>query len=135
MKKYIFLLISIISCMTMEAQELNEAAVVVQRQVAAYNARNITAFANTFSDDVVFYQPNQEVSIKGKAQLKELFGNMFQTLPNLYCFIEERIVSGNTVIDHEKVRFKKGEPAQEFVVMYKVKDGKIAEVHFLKRPQ
>ncbi|MEM6718052.1 MAG: nuclear transport factor 2 family protein [Bacteroidota bacterium] len=134
MKKLIIIVLTIVSCMTVTAQEQNEAALVVEAQITAYNAGNLEAFAATYSDDVVFYEPSMQKSIQGKAQLKELFGNLFKNNPDLHCFIDQRIVSGDTVIDHEKVQIRKGQPLLEFVAMYKVKEGKIAEVYFLKRP-
>lgn len=134
MKKRIILAVTIIISMTAVAQDFNKAALVVQEQLTAYNARNLDAFLSTYSDDIVIYEASREVTIKGKKQLKELFGNLFKNNPNLYCYIENRIVSGNIIIDHEKVQFRKGQPIMEFIVMYKVKKGKIAEVTFLKRP-
>lgn len=133
MKKRIILAVTIIISMTAVAQDFNKAALVVQEQLTAYNARNLDTFLSTYSDDIVIYEASREVTIKGKKQLKELFGNLFKNNPNLYCYIENRIVSGNIIIDHEKVQFRKGQPIMEFIVMYKVKNGKIAEVTFLKR--
>jgi len=134
MRTYSIVLLTLFFSVFASAQELNEAAVVVQKQIAAYNAGNLDDFLATYSDDIVFYEPSMEMSIQGKAHLKEVFGNLFKNYPDLFCFIGQRIVSGNTVIDHEKVRFQKGQPAQEFIVMSKVTNGKIAEVYFLKRP-
>ncbi|KAB8154009.1 steroid delta-isomerase [Kordia sp. TARA_039_SRF] len=133
MKKRIILAVTIIISMTAVAQDFNKAALVVQEQLTAYNARNSDTFLSSYSDDIVIYEASREVTIKGKKQLKELFGNLFKNNPNLYCYIENRIVSGNIIIDHEKVQFRKGQPIMEFIVMYKVKKGKIAEVTFLKR--
>ncbi|WP_420574820.1 nuclear transport factor 2 family protein [Kordia sp.] len=132
MKKLIILFLCTVSLAT--AQQKTAAAEVVQKQVEAYNARNIEAFIATYSDDVVFYGFPKEVRFKGIAQVREIFGIFFKNSPDLHCDIEDRIASGDTVIDHEKVRFQKDDPIQEFVVMYKVTDGKIQEVYFLKRP-
>ncbi|MEM6686419.1 MAG: nuclear transport factor 2 family protein [Bacteroidota bacterium] len=134
MKKLIIVLCATVSCMMATAQEYNKAALVVQEQIVAYNARNLDAFAALYSDDIIIYKASGEVSLQGKAQLKELFGTFFKNNPDLYCYIEDRIVLGDTVIDHEKIQLQKGRPFMEFIAMYKVKDGKIAEVHFLKSP-
>jgi hypothetical protein len=133
MKKLIFLICAIVAMESVVAQEFNEAAVVVQKQLEAYNARNLEAFLATYSDDIIVYNEKNEVQAKGIAQLRESYGNMFKNLPDLYCYIENRIVSENTVIDHEKVCFQKGQPLVEVVAMYTVKDGKIATVHFVKK--
>ncbi|EDP97650.1 nuclear transport factor 2 family protein [Kordia algicida OT-1] len=133
MKKLIILLFLTVSVAT--AQQQNEAAKVIQKQVEAYNARDIDAFLANYSDDFIFYDFNKEVRFKGIEQMREVFGNLFQNNPDLQCTIANRIASGNTVVDHEKVRFKKGTPIREFVIMYIVEDEKIKEAYFLKRPQ
>jgi len=135
MKKLITLLCVTFAVTTTIAQERNEADILVQKQIDAYNAKNLDTFLDTFSKDVVFYNFPKEVNFQGIAQVRETFGNLFKNNPDLYCTIEDRIVSGNTVIYHEKVQFKKGQPVLSFVVMYTVTNNKIAEVYFLKRPQ
>lgn len=131
MKKLLILLVLCASFAA--AQENNEAAIIVQKQVEAYNARDIKAYAALFTDDVVMYDFPKKVRSKGKAELEKRFGTMFKNTPDLFSYIEDRIASGNKVIDHEKVTFKKGEPAKEFVVMYVIENGKIAEVYYIKR--
>lgn len=133
MKKLIILLLLTVSVAT--AQQQNDAAKVIQKQVEAYNARNIDAFLANYSDDFVFYDFDKKVRFKGIEQMREVFGNLFKNNPDLHCTIANRIASGNTVVDHEKVRFKKGAPIREFIIMYIVENGRIKEAHFLKRPE
>lgn len=103
---------------------------IVQRQVNAYNARNIEAFIDTYADDIEILNFPNEPSIKGKENLKNQFAQMFERVPNLYCEIKNRIVLGNKVVDREHVRF--GERYSDVIAIYEVTNGKISKVTFLR---
>jgi hypothetical protein len=100
----------------------------VQRQVNAYNARNLDAFLATYSDNVELYNFPDSLIGKGKEKMKNVYGNMFKTVEYLHCEIVNRIKLGNTIIDHERVRFNK--QVVNAVAIYEVKDGKISKVTF-----
>ena len=133
MKKILILFLACVSFVS--AQENNEAAIVVQKQLEAYNARDIDAFLATFSDDIVFFNFPKEETFKGITQLREVFGNLFKNSPDLYCYIKDVIATDDMVIVHEKVRFRKNQVMQDYIAMYKVSNGKITELYFLDRPQ
>jgi len=103
---------------------------VVQRQVNAYNARNIDAFLDTYSDDVKIYNFPDKISYDGKDKMRKSFSDMFKNIPNLYCEIKNRIVLGNKVIDREHVRF--GDDYSDVIAIYEVNNGKITKVTFLR---
>jgi len=90
----------------------NTAAAVVQRQVDAYNARDINSFSDTYADSVKFYNFPDKYLGKGKD-------------------IMERIVQGNTIIDKENVIITDSRHL-DAVAIYEVEDGKIIKVFFLK---
>jgi uncharacterized protein (TIGR02246 family) len=103
---------------------------IVQRQLNAYNARDIDAFMNTYAEDVELYTfPNKLLS-KGKEAMRKNYEGMFKTVPNLYCQIVNRIVNGAIIIDKEKVRF--GKDFLEAVAIYEVANGKIKKVTFIQ---
>lgn len=103
---------------------------IVQRQLNAYNARNIDAFMDTYTDDVELYEYPAKLLSKGKDTMRSSYESMFKNIPNLYCEIVNRIVNGNTIIDKEKVRFKTG--FIEAVAIYEVANGKIKKVTFIQ---
>jgi hypothetical protein len=103
---------------------------IVQRQVNAYNAKNIDAFLETYDDDIELYQYPVKLLATGKKAMRENYAGMFKSTPNLYCQIVNRIVNGNTVIDQEKVRF--GKEFIEAVAIYEVLNGKIKKVTFIQ---
>ncbi len=103
---------------------------VVQRQLNAYNARDIDAFLATYSDSVeVCNFPNQ-LSMKGKEEMRVTYTGLFERAPNLHAEIKNRIVIGNKVIDEECVRA--GERFFSAVAIYEVADGKIIRVTFVR---
>ena len=110
---------------------LPSAEELVQQQLDAYNARDIDAFLKPYADDVELYNfPNQPISV-GKERMRVSYGKLFKTSPDLHCELVDRMVMGNTVIDQERVTFRKGEPPLNAMAIYKIKDGKIAQVYFI----
>jgi imidazolonepropionase-like amidohydrolase len=103
---------------------------IVQRQVNAYNARNIDAFLDTYADDIELYDFHSNSPDKGKETMRKNYGEMFKQTPNLYCEIEKRIVIGNKIIDKEKVRA--GKETIHAVAVYEVEKGKIKKVTFIQ---
>ena len=101
---------------------------IVQRQVEAYNAHDLEAFAATYSDSIQMYRlPNLEPSIRNKAELKEFYGANRFTAPGLHAEILNRIVLGNKVIDHERITGLPNSPF-ECVVIYEVENDSIQRV-------
>ncbi len=133
MKKLITLLCILSATISLSAQELTNIKIIAQQQMEAYNSRDIKAYASLFSDDVKVYDFPKTLRFEGKDKLIERYGKMFQNTPELYSFIEKRIVTDNKIIDQEKVIRKKGGTPKEFVVMYVVENQKIAEVYYIKR--
>lgn len=99
----------------------------VQRQLNAYNGHNLEAFLEPYADDVEIYQFPSTLQMKGKEAMRKAYQFINQT-PTLHCEIRGRIINGNTVIDHERVRF--GKDLVEAVAIYKIENGKIKRVYF-----
>jgi [ribosomal protein S5]-alanine N-acetyltransferase len=103
---------------------------VVQRQVEAYNDRDLHRFVANYSNSVaVFRMPSSEPSISGKAQFADFYATQRFNLPDLRAEIVSRIVLGNKVIDHERVWGVRAGP-MEVVAVYEVAEGLIERVWF-----
>jgi imidazolonepropionase-like amidohydrolase len=100
----------------------------IQRQVNAYNARNIDAFLATYSDNIELYNFPDSLIGKDKQKMRAIYANMFKNVTSLHCEIVERIKLGNTIIDHERVKFN--DKIINAIAIYEVKDGKIVRVTF-----
>ena len=97
----------------------------VQRQLDAYNARNLEAFCICFANDVqVFRPPAMTPSISGKAAFAEFYATQRFNLPALRAELLNRIVLGNKVIDHERIYGVREQPF-EMAVVFDIRDGLI----------
>jgi len=101
-----------------------------QRQLNAYNFRNIDAFLEPYSDDVEIYNFPDQLRYKGKEAMRKRYAEMFENTPNLHCELVNRIVQGNTVIDQERVQ--SGNRVIEAIAIYYIENGKIKKVYFVQ---
>jgi hypothetical protein len=99
---------------------------VVQRQLDAYNARDVDALLATYADDARQFEHPGQLLASGKAEMRERMALRFQE-PNLHARLLQRAVMGNIVIDHERVTrsFPEGSGTVDMVAIYEVRDGKI----------
>ncbi|PSL23777.1 amidohydrolase family protein [Chitinophaga ginsengisoli] len=106
-------------------------AILVQQQLNGYNARNIDAFLAPYSDSTSIYdQASGKLLMQGKEQMRQRYAAMFEKAKELHCQLVNRIVMGNTVIDHERVTGV-GEKPMEAVAVYTVENDKIVKVSFI----
>ena len=101
-------------------------ATVVQRQLDAYNARDLEALMGIYAPNAELYEHPDKLLAQGTAALRERFAVRFQEL-NLHAALLHRIVAGEIVIDHERVTrtFPEGPGTIELVMIYEVKAGRI----------
>src|ERR1700733_7337555 len=107
----------------------------VQRQLDAYNARDIDALMAIYADDAQMFEHPARLLASGWAALRERFPARFPE-SNLHAHLINRSVMGNIVIDHERVTrmFDKGPGAVELVMTYELCDGRIAKAWILSGP-
>jgi hypothetical protein len=75
---------------------------VVQREVDAYNAQNVDAFAATYAENAVVTRgPEKAMFLQGREAIRDWYGKMFAKYPQCRARIAERKVEGNAVLDHE----------------------------------
>lgn len=107
-----------------------DAADPVQRQLDAYNARNLERFLAEYTDDVrVFRPPATEPVLSGKEAFGEHYAKNRFALPNLHAKLVNRIVSGNIVVDQEDITGI-SESNVAAVAVYEVIGDKIRTVWF-----
>jgi hypothetical protein len=108
----------------------NAPEAVVQRQLDAYNARDLARFVAEYHDDIrIFRLPATEPVISGKAALAEYYATERFNLANLHADIISRIAFGNKVIDHERITGVRAHPF-EVAAVYEVVDGRIVRAWF-----
>ena len=103
----------------------------VQRQLNAYNARDLEAFLEPYAEDVELYDyKTGKLLGKGKESMRKDYA-FFKQVPDLHCEIKARIVQGNVIIDKEIVTGFGG-PAMEATAIYHIENNKIRKVYFIE---
>jgi hypothetical protein len=104
---------------------------IVQRQLDAYNARDLDRFVACYAEDVrVFRPPAAEPVTVGRAALGAHYAAHRFNLPGLHAELVARMVMGNKVIDQERI-VGIGDAPMDAVAVYEVgSDGLIAAVWF-----
>ena len=98
---------------------------VVQRQLDAYNAHDLSAFLETYSENAkVLRMPATNPMASGKSEISQLYGTKVFHLPNHRAELLGRMSFGNKVVDHERV-FGLSEQPLEAVAVYEVVNERI----------
>ncbi len=115
------------------ANEATSPAIAAERQLAAYNARDLEAFVECFAEDVEVYDFPGTLSLKGREVFAARYVERFKS-EGLHAIAVHRAVVGARVIDHERVWLNGPEQSDpiDLVVIYTVRDGLIARVDFIK---
>jgi len=103
----------------------------VQKQLDAYNARDIDAFMQWWSDDCEYYEFPARLLASGAAQIRERHVTRFKE-PNLFGKLIKRSVVDNLVVDQEVVTrtFADGIGEVDVLAIYQIENGKIAKAWF-----
>ena len=103
----------------------------VQKQLEAYNARDIDAFMRWWADDCRYYEFPSRLLANGAAEIRARHVARFKE-PNLFGRLIHRMTVGNVVVDHECVTrtFPEGPGEVDVIAIYEIADGKIAQAWF-----
>lgn len=107
-----------------------DAETIVQEQLDAYNARDIDAFMDTYSDNIKLYMHPDKLLSEGKKPMTAQYTTFFENTPDLHCTIKNRMVIGNKVIDEESVTANG--TTLSAVAIYELENGKISKVTFIQ---
>ena len=109
--------------------------IVVQRQLDAYNAKDIDAWLGAYADDAGQFEHPGKLLALGRAEIRARTEPRFAE-PALHAKLVKRSVMGNVVIDHEDVtrNFPEGPGKIELVCIYVVEDGLIKSASFVFGP-
>jgi hypothetical protein len=133
MKLFIFLLCFFTSNILFAQQTIIQTETpekLAQKQLDGYNALNIEAFLEPYADDVEIYSFPNTLRMKGKEEMRKSYQKYFESTPKLHCELKNRIVQGNTVIDHEYITGVN--TPFTAVAIYQIENGKIMKVYFVR---
>jgi putative hydrolase of HD superfamily len=107
-------------------------ATVVQQQLDAYNAHDLSAWLATYAPDAKQFALHGGYLAHGHAQMSERMRERF-TEPDLFAHLVTRTVMGNVVVDLELVtrNLPNGLGTVEMLCVYEVQDGLITQASFV----
>ncbi len=107
---------------------------IVQKQLDAYNNRDIEAFVAMHAPDAeLFAFSEKKPFVKGREHIRATYSEIFESSPNLHSKLLHRIALGNKVIDHEEITGRKGVDVLEFIAIYEVDETTITKAHFIRK--
>ena len=101
---------------------------VVQLQYDAYNRHDVEAFLAAHAPDVRFYRYPDSLIIDGRAALRERFGRLFASAPQVHATVEAHITHGDFVVWRETATGMPGGKTNTAIFVWEVHDGKITRV-------
>ncbi len=104
----------------------------VQRQLNAYNGRDLEAFLDTYASDIEIYNFPDSLRYQGIDALRRRYGRWFARNPQLHARLVNRITLNGFVIDREEVTGLASGDTLNAVAIYSVKNGKIRKVWFIR---
>jgi hypothetical protein len=105
---------------------------IVQKQVEAYNSRDIETFVSCHHPSVELYQLGEDNPfLEGITALAARYKDIFDQSPNLHSEVTQRLALNNVVIDQEIVTGRVGTERTNFIAIYQIRDGLIAKVSFV----
>ncbi len=109
--------------------------IVIQRQLEAYNAKDLDAWLSTYAPDARQLELGGKLIAEGHHEIRDRASSRFAE-PNLHAQLIRREVFGNVVIDHEDVTrtFPEGPGRVELICVYVVEHGLIQSVSFAFGP-
>lgn len=109
---------------------------IVQRQLEAYNARDIEEFLAAFADDAQATELGASApTMVGKAQIRARYSELFAKSPNLHSEVVSRTSFAHVVIDLERITGRNGSTEiYEVLAIYEVRQALITRVHFVRKP-
>ena len=108
--------------------------IIVQKQVEAYNSRNLSAFLECHHPEVELFTFSEKIPFAvGLPAVRKIYKTVFDSSPNLKTEIIHRICINDKVIDHEMVYGRAGADQIEFIAIYEIKDNLIHKAHFIRK--
>ncbi|KAF6237643.1 hypothetical protein COO60DRAFT_1291332 [Scenedesmus sp. NREL 46B-D3] len=110
------------------------AEAVVQRQLEAYNARDLEAFMDLLAEDCVATDAATGAVLgTGRAELRKRYAARFQT--DVYSELLGRLCLGSVVVDREIITGLPDAGVADCLATYHCKNGKIQKMEFVWQPR
>lgn len=110
---------------------MDDNVALVQRQLDAYNDKNIDGWLNTYAKDAKQFNLHGECLATGHEEMGKRIAVRFEE-PDLHARLLSRIVMENIVVDHEVItrNFPEGKGEIEMLCVYEIENGLIKTASF-----
>jgi hypothetical protein len=108
-----------------------EATDPVERVLAALNARDVEKLVACYAPDATIEDGSDTVFARGRDELRERYGPMFERFPDVRVERLARTAVGEYVVQEERVTGRGGD-AERHVAVYTVRDGLIVRERLLR---
>lgn len=110
---------------------MNKYEAIVQKQLEYYNQHDLEGFCSTYHEELVIYNlQDNTILFKGQEALRERYKMRFE-VNKVHAEIQNRMIIGNKVIDHEHVTGLKKDEIVKAVAIYEIVDDLIMHVWFI----
>lgn len=103
----------------------------VERQLVAYNARDVEAFVACFSLGILVESGDGAPICSGREAFFARYADAFAREPRVRCTIRHRIRHGAYIVDHEYLEGYRDGSTKEAVAIYRIAGDLIEHVRFL----
>lgn len=110
----------------------NDAQFIVDRQLKAYNAKDIDKFMQCWSSSATYFEHPNTLLASGKNEIRERHIERFKD-KHLHGTLHSRVQLKNTVVDHETVTrtFPSGIGHMQVIAIYEVDNALITNAMFI----
>lgn len=129
-KKLLFFIVTMHFVWSLSAQTKVDNEYLVDKQVEAYNVRNLELFSSFYAEDIEFYNYPDKLLFKGKKAFTERFTKRFEDA-QLKCTVKNKMILGNTLVYEEYIETQ----SKKYTVLgiYEVENGKIKRLTFIRQ--
>jgi hypothetical protein len=104
------------------------AELVVTRQYEAYNRHDLEAFVAAHAPNVRFYRYPDSLVIEGRDALRERFGKLLATAPEVHATVNARMTQGDKVVWQETATGLPGGATNTAIFVWEVHNNQITRV-------
>lgn len=101
----------------------------VAANLAAYNAKDLAAFAATYSAEAKFCKIDGTVLLTGREAIAAFHQKFFEGNPSAHCVIVQHVAMGPFVVDQQQLTLE-GRPPMNALLLFEVRGGLIVRASY-----
>jgi hypothetical protein len=106
---------------------------IVQRQLDAFNVRDLDGFFSLFAEDVVIYDLlDGQTILRGLELFRRRYEEIFEARPHIRAELVGRLAIGSIVIDRERLSDGDAGPPEDALAIYQVDGDVVTRMWFIQ---